>query len=105
MPWPGNNANIATCYGKRRHCEFCSRREVREVAFRRGAIGERYCLQLWALVWFGVGAKIWGGGAAQCSCPRQRKTVRPVRGARGFRQMRALLPSVNAKCFCKGKCC
>ena len=86
---------------------FCSRREVRAVAVRRGAIGigERYCLQLWALVWFGVGAKIWGGGAAQCSCPRQRKTVQQVRGARGFRQMRALLPSVNAQSFCRWKCC
>ena len=42
-----------------------SRREVREVADRRGAIGERYCLQRWAPVWFGVGAKIWEwrGGA------------------------------------------
>ena len=45
------------------------------------------------------------GGAAQCSCPGQRKTVHPVRGARGFRQMRALLPSVNANSLCKGKCC
>ena len=45
------------------------------------------------------------GGAAQCSCPRQRKTVHPVRGARGFRQMRAPLPSVNANSLCKRKCC
>ena len=44
---------------------LCGRREVFEVAVRRGAIGERDCLQLWVLVWFGVGAKIWEwrGGA------------------------------------------
>ena len=54
-------ANMA----KRDTASLCGRREVCEVAFRRGAIGERYCLQLWALVWFGVGAKIWEcrGGA------------------------------------------
>ena len=65
MQWPGTNANIATSYGKGDTASLCSRREVREVADRRGAIGERYCLQLWALVWFGVGAKMWEwrGGA------------------------------------------
>ena len=36
-------------------------------------------------------------GAAQCSCRRQRKTVQPVRGARGSRQMRALvMPGASA---------
>ena len=45
---------------------LCSGREVSEGAARRGAIiGERYCLQQWALIWFGVGSTIWGwrGGA------------------------------------------
>jgi hypothetical protein len=44
---------------------LCGMREVREVAARRGAIGDRYCLQLWAPVWFGGGARIWEwrGGA------------------------------------------
>ena len=36
-------------------------------------------------------------GAAQCSSQRQRKTVQPARGARGFRQMRALMPRDAAK--------
>ena len=82
-----------------------SRRAVREVADRRGAIGERYCLQRWRFSGSALVPRFGSGGAAQCSCPMQRKTVQPVRGARGFGQMWALLPSVNAKCFCKGKCC